>query len=208
MKRYRCPKCGYAFYGKIYECPHCNVKFHYHDDPIEVKKAPTEDTVEEPIKNEVVENEPVEKIIEEAAEQEEMKDTIIEEPAPQYEVVQQETNENKELEVDNTLPSYFDGRLIQLIGWSLLGTIVTIVTLGICYPLAYGWVAAWRTNHTVVNGYRQKFVGLPGSLIPRWILWSFLTVITFTIYGWWTPIRLQKWRVERTVLVVDDKKRS
>jgi len=33
--------------------------------------------------------------------------------------------------------SYFDGGLLQLIGWHLLGALVTIFTLGICYPWAF-----------------------------------------------------------------------
>ncbi|MBQ5568964.1 MAG: hypothetical protein IIT45_00740, partial [Treponema sp.] len=30
--------------------------------------------------------------------------------------------------------SYFDGGLSQLIGWSILGFLITVITLGICYP--------------------------------------------------------------------------
>lgn len=30
--------------------------------------------------------------------------------------------------------SYFDGGVLQLIGWSILGTLITAVTFGICYP--------------------------------------------------------------------------
>lgn len=33
--------------------------------------------------------------------------------------------------------SYFDGRLLQLIAWRILGSLVTICTLGICYPWAF-----------------------------------------------------------------------
>ena len=32
--------------------------------------------------------------------------------------------------------SYFDGGLLQLIGWKILGGLVTVFTLGICYPWA------------------------------------------------------------------------
>lgn len=44
--------------------------------------------------------------------------------------------------------SYFDGGLFQLLGWELLGLIVTVITLGI-----YGfWVTIkmkkWVTKHT------------------------------------------------------------
>ena len=39
--------------------------------------------------------------------------------------------------------SYFDGGLLQLIGWRLLGALVTLCTFGICYPWAvcmeYNW---------------------------------------------------------------------
>ena len=44
--------------------------------------------------------------------------------------------------------SYFDGGLLQLIGWRLLGTLITAFTLGI-----YGfWLSIkrkkWKTMHT------------------------------------------------------------
>ncbi len=32
--------------------------------------------------------------------------------------------------------SYFDGGLLQWIGWKILGLIVTVCTIGICYPWA------------------------------------------------------------------------
>ena len=35
-----------------------------------------------------------------------------------------------------TEKSYFDGGLLQLIGWQILGALVTTLTLGICYPWA------------------------------------------------------------------------
>lgn len=103
--------------------------------------------------------------------------------------------------------SYFDGKLHQFIGWNLLGWLVTFVTLGICFPLWYGWIVKWECKHTVIRGYREYFDGKPSSLIPRWILWSFLTLITLTIFGWWTPIRLRKWKVARIRLVKDKKRK-
>ncbi len=33
--------------------------------------------------------------------------------------------------------SYFDGGLLQFLGWYILGAAITIVTLGICLPWAY-----------------------------------------------------------------------
>lgn len=35
--------------------------------------------------------------------------------------------------------SYFDGGLLQYIGWSILGPLVTVCTLGICYPWSFNY---------------------------------------------------------------------
>lgn len=201
MQRYRCPKCGYAFYGKFTKCPHCHVPFHFQGDPLpEPKKEENIIELEDLPNNELESSTIEESQKENEVVQEEIEEEIKEEEPLELEVVE----ESKELEIDNTAPSYFDGHLIQLIGWTLLGALVSILTLGICFPLAYGWVSAWKVNHTVINGYRTKFVGVAASLIPRWILWSFLTIITLTIFGWWTPVRLEKWRAERTILVKEN----
>lgn len=201
MQRYRCPKCGYAFYGKFTKCPHCHVPFHFQGDPLpEPKKEENIIELEDLPNNELESSTIEESQKENEVVQEEIEEEIKEEEPLELEVVE----ESKEPEIDNTAPSYFDGHLIQLIGWTLLGALVSILTLGICFPLAYGWVSAWKVNHTVINGYRTKFVGVAASLIPRWILWSFLTIITLTIFGWWTPVRLEKWRAERTILVKEN----
>ena len=58
-----------------------------------------------------------------------------------------------------TEKSYFDGGLLQLIGWRILGGLVTIFTLGICYPWAFCMIYRWEAKHTVINGHRLKFNG-------------------------------------------------
>ncbi len=66
------------------------------------------------------------------------------------------TKQQEELQ---SAESYFDGGLFQLIGWSILGLVVTLVTLGIAYPWSYTMIYGWRINHTVINGRRLKFSG-------------------------------------------------
>ena len=97
--------------------------------------------------------------------------------------------------------SYFDGGLLQLIGWKLLGTIITTLTLGICFPWAICMVYNWETKHTVINGRRLKFDGTAIGLFGLWIKWLLLCIITFGIYSFWVQISLKKWRTKHTSFV-------
>lgn len=44
--------------------------------------------------------------------------------------------------------SYFDGGLLQLIEYRLLGAFMTALTLGICYPWAFCMIYSWEVKHT------------------------------------------------------------
>jgi len=94
--------------------------------------------------------------------------------------------------------SYFDGGLLQLIGWTILGIFITLFTLGICYPWALCMVYGWKINHTVIEGRRLKFNGTAIGLFGNWIKWLVLTYITFGIYSFWLSIALEKWKVKNT----------
>ena len=99
------------------------------------------------------------------------------------------------MENNNT---YFDGGLLQLIGWSLLGSLVTICTLGICYPWALCMRYGWKVNHTTIGGKRLKFNGSAVGLFGQWVKWLLLSVVTIGIYGFWVGISLEKWKVKNT----------
>jgi len=60
--------------------------------------------------------------------------------------------------------SYFDGGLLQLIGWALLGSLITVCTLGICFPWALCMIYNWEISHTVINGHRLRFTGKATNL--------------------------------------------
>ena len=92
--------------------------------------------------------------------------------------------------------SYFDGGLLQLIGWSILGFIVTACTLGICYPWAICMKLRWEAKHTVVNGHRLILDGSAVQLFGNWIKWWFFTIITIGIYGFWVGIAMMKWKTK------------
>ena len=99
---------------------------------------------------------------------------------------------------DRNLESYFDGGLAQFIGWVLLGALVTVITLGICFPWAFCMVYRWEANHTVINGRRLTFDGTATQLFGNWIKWLLLCLITFGIYSFWLFIALKKWKAKHT----------
>lgn len=94
--------------------------------------------------------------------------------------------------------SYFDGGLLQLIGWRLLGLIVTVCTLGICYPWAVCMIYSWKAKHTVVEGKRLHFTGTALGLFGNWLKWLLLCIITLGIYSLWVGIALEKWKAKHT----------
>jgi uncharacterized membrane protein YjgN (DUF898 family) len=98
----------------------------------------------------------------------------------------------------NTSNSYFDGGLLQQIGWGILGSLITVCTLGICYPWALCMQYGWKINHTVIEGKRLKFDGSAVGLFGLWIKWLLLSIITVGIYSLWVRISLEKWKVKHT----------
>ena len=100
--------------------------------------------------------------------------------------------------MENSEKSYFDGGLLQLIFWKILGAIITVLTFGICYPWALCMVYNWEVKHTVINGKRLEFDGHAIQLFGTWIKWLFLLIITFGIYSFWLSISLKKWITKHT----------
>ena len=91
--------------------------------------------------------------------------------------------------------SYFDGGLLELIGWKILAALITGVTFGIAYPWAKCMLYSWQIKHTVYNGKRLKFEGTGGELFVNMFKWFFFTLITLGIYAFVIPVRKARWVV-------------
>ncbi len=89
--------------------------------------------------------------------------------------------------------SYFDGGTLQLIGWRLLGFLLTVITLGIGSAWAQCMIYRWQAKHTVIDGKRLVFTGKGLQLLGKWLLWGFLTLITLGIFAIFIPVKQQKW---------------
>lgn len=81
---------------------------------------------------------------------------------------------------------------------SFIAFVITVITLGICYPYALVLKQRWIANHTLVEGRRLKFTGTGIGLFGNWIKWLALIVITLGIYSIWVAPRVHKWVVEHT----------
>ncbi|MGO4589501.1 DUF898 family protein [Paenarthrobacter sp. 2TAF44] len=92
----------------------------------------------------------------------------------------------------------FDGGAGDYLGTQILGFLITVFTLGICYPFALVLLERWRCKHTVLMGRRLEFSGTGIGLFGLWIKWLLLIVITIGIYSFWVVPRLQKWKTENT----------
>lgn len=102
--------------------------------------------------------------------------------------------------------SYFNGGLLGLIGVNLFCKIITIISLGILYPFGICYKQKWFAKHTVINRKKIVFNGTAMSLIGHYLLWWFLCIITFGIYGLWLPIKIEQWTVKNTHIKLKDEK--
>ena len=117
-----------------------------------------------------------------------------------------EQNTNPTAESVTAPVSEFKGRTIQLIGWRLLGALISVVTFGICMPWAHCMVMRWETNHTYIDGKQLHFDGKGGQLFGRYLLWGLLTIVTIGIFGLFVPVKMRKWRAGHTRLATEAEK--
>lgn len=183
MTRYICPKCGQLFYYRIERCPHCNVKFKYHEPKKEVpviEEKPVEKVKEEPV---VVEAVPVEEAPKEEAVATPVEETPVVEAAPAPVVLPK---------------SYFDGRLLQLIGYRILTFFLTLITLSLALPWTTCMMYRWEIKHTVIDDKRLTFDGRGSQLFGSYIKWLLLGIVTLSIYFLWLPIKITQWQTKHT----------
>ena len=92
----------------------------------------------------------------------------------------------------------FDGGAATYIGTALLGALITVGTLGICYPFALVLTERWRAKHSFIDGRRLVFTGSAMGLFGSWIKWLFLSIITLGIYLFWVGPRIAAWKWKHT----------
>lgn len=92
----------------------------------------------------------------------------------------------------------FDGGAATFVGTAILAVLITVCTLGICYPFALVLMERWRAKHSFIDGRRLVFTGSAMGLFGNWIKWFLLSIITFGIYLFWVAPRIARWKWEHT----------
>lgn len=99
-------------------------------------------------------------------------------------------------EEDNN--SYFDGGILGFIGTNILASLVLAIPF---VGLAWSNIIKlkWEKKHTVTDSRRLVFVGTVGNFFLKYLLWGFLTVITFGIFGLFVPVKNLRLEAENTI---------
>src|SRR5689334_34094 len=92
----------------------------------------------------------------------------------------------------------FDGGAGTYLGTGILAFVVTLCTLGVCYPFALVLRERWRAKHSYIDGARLIFTGSAWGLFGNWLKWLFLSIITLGIYLFWVGPRIARWKWEHT----------
>lgn len=96
----------------------------------------------------------------------------------------------------------FDGGAGTYLGTAILGALITICTLGICYPFAVVLLERWKAAHSFIDGQQLSFSGSAMGLFGHWIKWELLSIVTLGIYAFWVVPRLTQWKWENTGFAV------
>ena len=105
---------------------------------------------------------------------------------------------------------------VLLICWNIVGiggtliedlqnpvTILLVLAGCVMLGLSFAWpcmiYTRWDIKNIVVSNRRFKFVGTTWGFLWKCVVWTFLTVITFGIYGLWVPVKVKKWETKNII---------
>ena len=90
----------------------------------------------------------------------------------------------------------FTGGAAPYVGTGILAFLITVCTLGICYPFGLVLMERWHSKHAFINGHQLVFTGSAWGLFGNWIKWFLLCIVTLGIYSFWVIPRITQWKWE------------
>ncbi len=102
-------------------------------------------------------------------------------------------------QIDAQKPSRFTGGMLANYFIGLFTVIVSAITLGLAYPAMICWKLRWKASHTYLNGRQLVFDGRGTQLLGKYILWAFLSIITFGLYYIFSAkLKMTEWETKHT----------
>lgn len=80
--------------------------------------------------------------------------------------------------------------------------LLNFISFGLLRAFTFCFKTKWIIKHTVINRKKLVFTGKAIALFGKSLLWGFLTVITFGIFGLWVPIKRLNWQNKNTHIKV------
>lgn len=94
--------------------------------------------------------------------------------------------------------SEFNGSVGSLIKLNIGNFFIFLFTLGLGFPWIVRRKYTWLYEHQVIDGRKLEFTGEAKKLFGQCIKWLFLSIITFGIYIFVIPIKMNQWIAENT----------
>lgn len=102
----------------------------------------------------------------------------------------------------------FDGKSWQKKLYGALGIFVSIISLGLLYPLSAVFNRKWVTDHSVYEGRRLHFDGGLGSFYFLWLKGFLLSIVTLGIYGFFLAENIMVWEAKHTHMSGEDERKG
>lgn len=108
---------------------------------------------------------------------------------------------DKKVLKDEVLNSYFKKKLIRYFLTNLGCYFLLFISLGLAYPFVFCLKLRLDTKFICYDNHKLDFTGRGSSLIARWILWFFLSIITLGIFTIFIPKQINKFKISNTHFV-------
>ena len=92
----------------------------------------------------------------------------------------------------------YDGNPFVAFGLSFLFGLMSLFSLGLLYPIGFIKVAKYEAKHDRIGGKKLIFDGTLREFYPIWLLWYFLTIVSFGFFFLLIPKRLLRYQWAHT----------
>ena len=92
----------------------------------------------------------------------------------------------------------FDGTLVEISKLMIRGWALTLISLGLLYPLHRHRFQEYWVSRTRFGSSRFYYEGTASDLFPIWIRGFLLSLISFGVYSFWLRAGLQRYFWSRT----------